>query len=431
MEPARIPSADHATVAAAQAVLQGRGKGSRLARLMPFLGPAFIASIAYMDPGNFATNIQGGAQYGYMLLWVVMGSNLMAMLMQFLSAKLGIATGRNLAELCRDRLPRPAVLVLWVLMEAMAMATDLAEFVGAALGFHLLLGMPLWIAGLIVAPITFLLLSLQRYGFRVLELVITGFVGVVAVCYVAETVLDRPDWGALAYHAVVPRLTDRESVVLAAAILGATLMPHAVFLHSSLTQGRIHVVETAQRRRLVRFEALDVLLAMVIAGAVNAAMLIMAAAAFHRAGLVGLGSLEEAHRTLEPLLGRAASWVFAISLLAAGLSSTVVGTMAGQVMMQGFVRFRIPLWLRRAVTILPSLAIIFSGADPTRSLVVSQVILSLALPFAVVPLVIFTSRRAIMGELVNRRLTTVAAAVVAGLVIALNLLLLAYLALGS
>ena len=431
MEPSRIPSADHATVAAAQAVLEGRGKGSRLARLMPFLGPAFIASIAYMDPGNFATNIQGGAQYGYMLLWVVMGSNLMAMLMQFLSAKLGIATGRNLAELCRDRLPRPAVLVLWVLMEAMAMATDLAEFVGAALGFHLLLGMPLWIAGLIVAPITFLLLSLQRYGFRVLELVITGFVGVVAVCYVAETVLDRPDWGALAYHAVVPRLTDRQSVVLAAAILGATLMPHAVFLHSSLTQGRIHVVETAQRRRLVRFEALDVVLAMVIAGAVNAAMLIMAAAAFHRAGLVGLGSLEEAHRTLEPLLGRAASWVFAISLLAAGLSSTVVGTMAGQVMMQGFVRFRIPLWLRRAVTILPSLAIIFSGADPTRSLVVSQVILSLALPFAVVPLVIFTSRRAIMGELVNRRLTTVAAAVVAGLVIALNLLLLAYLALGS
>jgi len=422
---------DRQTVANGRQVLEGRHRGSLLARVMPFLGPAFIASVAYVDPGNFATNIEGGAKFGYMLLWVVLASNLMAMLIQLLSAKLGIATGKNLAEMCRDHLPLPAVWVLWVMMEAVAMATDLAEFVGASLGFALLAGIPLWVGGIITAVVTFMLLSLQRHGFRLLEIAITVFVGIVAGCYVVETILDRPDWGALARQAFVPRFSGTESVLLAAGILGATVMPHAIFLHSSLTQGRIRVTDPLQRRRLFRFQVLDVVLAMGVAGLINASMLVMAAATFHRAGLVEIASIEEAHRTLEPLLGRAASWAFAISLVASGLSSTVVGTMAGQVMMQGFVRFHIPMWVRRLVTILPSMVVILAGLNPTRSLVISQVVLSLALPFAVVPLVLFTARRRLMGDLANRWPTTVAASVCGALIIALNLFLLVRLLAGA
>ncbi len=415
---------DARTLAAAGQVLDGGDSRRGLAKLLPFLGPAFIASIAYVDPGNFATNIEGGAKFGYTLLWVVVASNLMAMLIQILAAKLGIATGRNLAELCRDHFPRPLVWSMWVAMELVAIATDLAEFVGAAVGFNLLFGMDLFSAGLLTAVVTFLILALQSRGFRPLEAVITALLGVIALCYVVETVLDKPDWGLVAFHAVVPRFSGSESILLATGILGATIMPHVIFLHSSLTQGRIVTANPVQKRRLFFFEVADVSIAMGVAGFVNAAMLMMAAATFHHTGHADIASIEDAHRTLEPLLGPAAGWVFAISLLAAGLASTTVGTMAGQVIMQGFLERHIPIWVRRLVTILPSLAVIGMGFDPTRTLVLSQVVLSFGLPFAVVPLVIFTSRRQVMGELVNRRWTTILAWLVAALIVALNLYLL-------
>jgi len=412
------------TQEAAEEVLSGQSKKSLLGRLLPFLGPAFIASVAYMDPGNFATNIQGGAQFGYTLLWVVVASNLMAMLIQTLSAKLGIATGRNLAEHCRVLFPPSIVVTMWVLMELVAVATDLAEFLGAALGFHLLVGLPLWVGGILTALTTFLILALERYGFRPLEAVITALVGVIALCYLVETVLDRPDWGRVLFHAVVPRFSGAESVLLASGILGATVMPHVIFLHSSLTQGRIVARDAPTLRRLFRYEIIDVILAMGLAGMVNAAMLIMSASTFHARGIPAVGTIEEAYRTLEPLLGRAASWVFAASLLAAGLSSSTVGTMSGQVIMQGFLERRIPIWVRRLVTAGPALLVIFLGFDPTRTLVISQVVLSFGLPFALVPLIVCTRRRDLMGVLVNRPATTIAACCVAALIIALNIYLL-------
>ncbi len=415
---------DKGTRKSAADVLSGSSRKNMLGRLLPFLGPAFIASVAYMDPGNFAANLQGGAQFGYTLLWVVVASNLMAMVVQTLSAKLGIATGKNLAELCREAFPRPIVIALWVLMEIVAMATDLAEFVGAAVGFNLLLGIPLWLAALLTAAVTVIILGLERYGFRPLEAVITALVGVIAVCYLIETVLDRPDWGNVLLHAVSPQFTGPESVLLAAGILGATVMPHAIFLHSALTQGRITVKEPAQLRRLYLFERVDVLIAMSMAGLINAAMLIMAAATFHRSGMTAVGTLEEAHRTLEPLLGSAASVIFALSLLAAGLSSSSVGTMAGQVIMQGFIHRRIAPWIRRLATMGPSLIVILIGWEPTRVLVISQVMLSFGLPFAVLPLAYFSSKKSYMGVLVNRRTTTIAAWVISALIIALNLYLL-------
>ncbi len=412
------------TVDAAMEVLKDGGKKGPLSRLFPFMGPAFVASVAYMDPGNFATNIQGGAKFGYTLLWVIVASNLMAMLIQTLSAKLGIATGMNLAEQCRNHFPRPLVLVMWVLMEIVAMATDLAEFLGAAVGFNLLFGIPLWLAGIITAVVTFLILGLERYGFRPVEAVITTLVGVVAVSYLIETFLDKPHWGNVLYHAVVPQFSGAESVLLATGILGATVMPHAIYLHSALTQDRIVVRDPVQLRRLFRYEVVDVLVAMGLASLINAAMLIMAASTFFKHGLTEVGTLEQAYHTLEPLLGRAAGWVFAISLLASGLSSSSVGTMAGQVIMQGFLKTHIPIWIRRLVTIVPSLVVIAIGLDPTRTLVISQVVLSFGLPFAVIPLVIFTGRKSIMGILVNRPYTTVLASLVAALIVALNLYLL-------
>lgn len=417
-------NSDMTTVTTATQVLSGTSSKRGFARLLPFLGPAFIASIAYVDPGNFATNIQGGAKFGYTLLWVIVTSNLMAMLIQTLSAKLGIATGNNLAEMCRLHFPRPLVWLMWVLMELVAMATDLAEFLGAALGFNLLFGMPLWIAALLTTVVTFLILGLQSRGFRHLEAVITVMLGVIAICYLLETILDRPEWRKVVYHAFVPHFSGAESVILATGILGATVMPHVIFLHSALTQGRIVVKNPVQRRRLFRFELADVIIAMIAAGFVNAAMLMMAAATFHRSGLSQIASIEEAHLTLEPLLGAAASWIFAISLLASGLSSSTVGTMAGQVIMQGFLERHIPIWLRRLATILPSLIVIFMGFDPTRTLVISQVVLSFGLPFAVTPLIMFTQRRDLMGELVNRRMTTIVAWCVAALIISLNVYLL-------
>jgi manganese transport protein len=423
-EAGEVRVGDTGTVEAAAQILAGQSQKRGLARLLPFLGPAFIASVAYVDPGNFATNIQGGAQFGYVLLWVVVASNLMAMLIQTLSAKLGIASGLNLAEHCRARFPRPVVWGMWALMEVVAIATDLAEFLGAALGFNLLFGIPLWVAGLLTAVATFLILGLERFGFRPLEAVISVLVGIIAASYLIETVLDRPDWGQVLFHAVVPQFSGAESVLLATGILGATVMPHVIFLHSSLTQGRIVVREPVQLRRLFRYEVVDVLIAMGIAGLINAAMLMMAAATFHRAGLHDVGTIEEAHRTLEPLLGSAASWVFAISLLASGLSSSSVGTMSGQIIMQGFLHRHIPVWIRRVVTMLPSLIVIFIGLDPTRTLVISQVSLSFGLPFAIIPLVLFTGRRDLMGVLVNRRLTTLLVSLVALLIVALNVYLL-------
>lgn len=424
MGPAASASSDRQTIAAARQVLAGQGQRGALGRLLPFLGPAVIASVAYMDPGNFATTIQGGAKFGYTLLWVVVASNLMAMLIQTLSAKLGIATGLNLAEQCRERFPRPLTWIMWALMELVAMATDLAEFLGAALGFHLLFGMPLWIAGLVTAVTTFLILGLERYGFRPLEAVITAFVGVIALAYMIEVFLAKPAWGQVAFHAVVPQFRGRESVLLATGILGATVMPHVIFLHSALTQGRIVVRDPVRLKRLFRFQIADVTIAMTIAGMINAAMLIVAATTFHQRGLTEVASIEQAHRTLQPLLGSWAAVAFGIALLASGLSSSAVGTMAGQIIMQGFIRRRIPVLLRRGITMAPSLVVIFLGLDPTRTLVISQVVLSFGIPFAAIPLVLFTRRRDLMGVLVNRPATTAVATVFVALIVGLNVYLL-------
>jgi manganese transport protein len=346
------------------------------------------------------------------------------MLLQTMSAKLGIASGRNLAETCRENFRRPVVLVMWALMEIVAMATDLAEFLGAALGFNLLFGIPLIVAGILTALATFLILSLERFGFRPIEAIITTLVGVIAASYVVELVLSRPPLGPVLLHSVVPQFSGSESVLLAVGILGATVMPHAIFLHSSLTQARVVTRDPLKIRRLFRFEVADVVIAMTIAGLVNMAMLIMAATTFHVEGHTDVGTIEEAYKTLQPLLGKAASWVFGISLLASGLSSSSVGTMAGQVMMQGFLRRGIPAWIRRLVTMAPSLTVIALGLNPTRTLVVSQVFLSFGLPFAVIPLVMFTRRKDIMGVLVNKPVTNVLAVLAAALIVALNLYLL-------
>ena len=408
-----------ATLRAAQASLVGESKGLR--GLWPFLGPAFIAAVAYIDPGNFATNIAGGAKYGYLLLWVVLSANLMAMLVQTLSAKLGIATGRNLPETCRDNFSRPVSMALWVQAEAIAMATDLAEVLGAALGLHLLFGMPLFPAGLLAGAGAFGILALQRYGFRRLEAVIAGMVGVIVVAFGFEVILAKPDPEGVVTHLFVPRFDGSESVLIAAGILGATVMPHVVYLHSALTQNRIPGRNEEEKRRIQRFERVDVIIAMTIAGFVNMSMLAIAAAVFF--GL-GIESIEDAYSSFESELGLGAAVLFGIALLASGFSSSSVGTMSGQVVMQGFIRRQIPLFLRRAITLAPALIILAIGVDPSRSLVISQVVLSFGIPFALVPLVIFTSRRDLMGSLVNTRATTIAAWAIAAVIICLNVFLL-------
>ena len=407
---------------AAEEVLTGKRRGIRA--LLPFLGPAFVACVAYVDPGNFATNIAGGAKYGYLLLWVIVASNLMAMLIQTLSAKLGIATGKNLAEMCRDQFPKPVVWGMWGVSEVVAMATDLAEFLGAALGFNLLFGMPLLVAGVLTAIVTFIILALQSRGIRPIEAVIGALVGVIAVCYLIEMVIGTPDWGMIGLHAFVPQFTDSESIFLAVGILGATVMPHVIFLHSSLTQDRVRPANEMQAKRLLKFEIIDIAIAMGLAGLINAAMLIMAASTFHATGNSDIASIEQAHQTLTPLLGGASSMVFAIALLASGLSSATVGTMAGQVVMQGFLKRSIPLWVRRGVTMIPALVVIAIGFEPTATLVISQVVLSFGIPFALIPLAIFTSRRKVMGGLVNRPLTKIAVSLVAALIVGLNIYLL-------
>src|SRR6059036_262282 len=390
-------------------------------RILPFLGPACVA---YIDPGNFATNIAGGSRFGFTLVWVIVASNLMAMLIQTLSAKLGIATGQNLPEVCRERFSRRTSIGLWVQAEVIAMATDLAEFLGAALGIKLLLGIPLFPAAVITGVITFMILGLQRYGFRPLEAVITAFVVVIGICYLSELWLAHPPLGTVAKHAVVPEFEGNGSVLLAVGILGATVMPHVIYLHSALTQHRIVPRNDEEAKTLYRYTRIDVLIAMVIAGLINMAMLVIAATVFFGSGLTDVESLEGAHRTLEPLLGGASSVLFALALTASGLSSSTVGTMSGQVVMQGFIQRRIPILVRRLVTMIPAFVVIGLGLDPSRTLVISQVVLSFGIPFALIPLVVFTSKREIMGALVNRRLTIAAAAVVAALISVLNVFLL-------
>jgi manganese transport protein len=394
-------------------------------RILPFLGPAFVACVAYIDPGNFATNIAGGSKYGYTLCWVILVSNLMAMLIQTLSAKLGIATGRNLPEVCREQFSRRTSRGLWIQAELIAMATDLAEFLGAALGFQLLFGWPLFPAALVTGVCTLVILGLQRFGLRTFEAVIATFVGVIGVSYVAELFYARPPLGTVLQHSVTPAFAGSESVLLAVGILGATVMPHVIYLHSALMQNRIVPRNDAEARRLFGYTKVDVLIAMSIAGLINMAMLVMAASVFYKSGITNVDSLETAHETLAPILGGASSTLFALALLASGLSSSTVGTLSGQIVMQGFVQRRIPVFVRRLVTMVPALIVAAIGLDPTRTLVISQVILSFGIPFALVPLVYFTSRRDLMGTLVNKRTTTAVAVLVATLISALNVFLLA------
>jgi manganese transport protein len=409
------------TLAAMRETLAG---GKRGFPSLHFFGPAVIASIAYMDPGNFATNIQAGAGYGYALLWVVLAANLIAMLFQGLSAKLGIVTRQNLAEICRDRLPKPAVYSLWILSEFAAMATDLAEFVGGAIGLSLLFHLPLIVGMGIVAVLTFAILHAQKWGFRPIELVIGAFVITIGLCYLVEVLLAPINWPAAARGMLVPSLPDGAAVTIAVGIVGATVMPHALFLHSGLTSTRAIGSSDRERRALLGFSNREVVVALAAAGLVNLAMVLTAAAAFHPAHS-DIADIATAYRTLTPVLGAGASAVFLIALLASGVSSSAVGTMAGQMVMQGFVGFRIPLLARRLITIIPAFIVIGAGVNPTQALIYSQVALSFALPAPMIALVVFTGKRDIMGDLVNSRLTQVAATVGAVAIIALNVVLVA------
>jgi len=407
---------------AAHRSLGGHRGGIRA--VLPFLGPAFVAAVAYVDPGNFATNVAAGAQFGYLLLWVVLVSSLMAMLVQSMSAKLGIATGMNLPEVCRARYPRPVSRALWVQAELIAMATDLAEFLGAALGFNLLFGIPLIWAGLLTAVFSFAILALQSRGARPLEIAITMLVGVILVGFAVQFVLAGPSGTGIATGLAVPRFEGSESVLLATGILGATVMPHVIYLHSALTQRRIVGRTEHERRRIFRFERIDVIIAMSIAGVINMSMLVMAAGVFHSRGLTGVEDIDEVFDRLGSLVGSNAKYAFGAALLASGLSSSSVGTLAGQVVMQGFIDRQIPLWLRRGITMAPALVVIAIGVNPSRALVLSQVVLSFGIPFALIPLLQFCRSRDLMGGLVNRRTTSAVATVVAALIVGLNAFLL-------
>ena len=416
--------------AAAQEALTEERRGLRA--MLPFLGPAFVASVAYIDPGNFATNMAGGAQFGYALGWVVLTANLMAMLVQSLSAKLGIATGRSLPEICRDRLSRRVVVFLWLQAEAVAMATDLAEFTGAALGMHLVFALPMWVSALLTALATFAVLSLEVYGFRRLEAVITSLVVVVVLAFGAEVLMSGPRASAVATGVFEPRLPGG-AALLAVSIVGATVMPHVIYLHSSLTTRRVTRARTGtgadpspgERRRIFRFEIVDVLVAMGLAGLINLAMLATAAAVFFTRGRPGAGGdLGQVFAGLNGYVGSHAGTLFGVALLVSGIASSCVGTMSGQIVMRGFIRRQIPVFARRAITMIPALVLIVVGFSPTRALVLSQVLLSFGIPFALVPLVSFTRDRRLMGGLVNRRLTNIAAYAVTGVIVIMNTYLL-------
>lgn len=416
-------------LAAATASLTGERSG--LARLWPLLGPAFVASIAYVDPGNFATNIAAGARYGYLLLWVILAANLMGMLIQSMSATLGIATGLSLPEVCRQRHRRGTVIGLWLIAEVVAMATDLAEFIGAAIALNLLFGLPLLPAALVTAVGSYGILWLQTSrGFRHMEAVITGLLGIIIVGFLVQVVLAGPSGVGIAHGLLVPGFDGSESVLLAAGILGATVMPHVIYLHSALTKPRAAGRGEEERRRLIRFERIDVVIAMAIAGVVNMSMLIVAAAVFHTRGLTHIADLDEVHAQLEPLLGPAAAFLFALALLSSGLSSSSVGTLAGQVIMEGFLQRSIRLWLRRLITMAPAIAVIAIGVNPTRALIISQVILSFGIPFALIPLILASRDRTLMGRFVLGRAGAIAAVTVAGLILALNVYLLTTTVLG-
>ncbi len=419
MNPASLSAKAERGIAEA---LAGTRRGPRVALL--FAGPAVIASIAYMDPGNYATNIQAGAGYGVALLWVVVLANLIAMLFQGLSARIGIVTGRNLAELCAQHFPLPLVLLMWFVSEIAAMATDLAEFLGGALGLSLLLGLPLMWGMAITAVVTYGILLVEGRGFRPMEIVIGAFVAVIGLCYLVELFIAPQDWSAVARGMVTPSLPDAAALTVAVGIIGATVMPHAIYLHSSLTQGRAVVRNEGERRRLLRFSNIEVVVALTVAGMINMAMVLMAASAFH-AGHSEVAEIETAYHALTPLLGSAAAAAFLVSLIASGISSSVVGTMAGQVIMQGFVRFNIPLWVRRLVTMIPAFVVVAMGVNPTHALVMSQVVLSLALPAPVLALVWFIGRREVMGDYVSRPVVRLAALSGALVILALNAILLA------
>ena len=411
-----------AVARAARASLEGRSRG--FPKIWPFLGPAFIAAVAYIDPGNFATNIAGGAKFGYLLLWVVLAANLVAMVVQTQSAKLGIATGKNLAEACRDTFSRRTSIGLWIQAEIVAAACDVAEVVGAALGLNLLFGIPLFPAGLLAGAGAFAILGLQQRGFRRLEAVIVGMVGVVVLAFAFEIFNSKADGGEVVKHLFTPGFAGTESILLATGIIGATVMPHVIYLHSALTQRRIVGRNPEERRQILRFERIDVVIAMALAGAVNLSMMIMAAGLFHNSGLVGIDSIDGAFDGLKQLVSPGAATVFGIALLASGFASSSVGTMAGQVVMQGFIRRRIPIFVRRAITLAPALIVLAVGLDPTDALVGSQVVLSFGIPFALVPLVLLASRRELMGSLTNPPWLTALVSVLSALIISLNVFLL-------
>ena len=399
--------------------LRSRG---RVRGAVALFGPAFVAAVAYIDPGNFATNFTAGAHFGYTLVWVIVAANLMAMLVQYLSAKTGVATGKDLPELCREHFPRPVSRSLWVQAELIAMATDLAEFVGAAVGLNLLFGVPLFTAGLMTAVVAFLILALEQQGYRRFELAITGLLGIVFLGFAYDLLVVGASAGD-AVGGLVPGFAGSESVLLAAGIIGATVMPHVVYLHSALTKNRVTVRDDAERREVLRYQRLDVFIGLGCAGLINLSMLFIAAQLFSGGSHAGVDSIEAAHAGLGQLVGGGAALAFAVALLASGLSSSSVGTYAGQVVMQGFIRRRIPLFLRRAITMLPALVVLGLGLPTTDSLVVSQVVLSFGIPFALVPMVLLTRRRDVMGPLVNRKVTTVAASLIAAVIITLNIYL--------
>ncbi|HEV7578009.1 MAG TPA: Nramp family divalent metal transporter [Caldimonas sp.] len=412
---AALPGATLRTERAVRAALAGRRTGVRA--FLPFAGPAVVASVGYMDPGNFATNLQAGSSYGYTLLWVVVVANLAAMLFQALSAKLGIVTGRNLAEVCRDEFSRPVVVGMWIASEIAAMATDVAEFLGGALGISLLFNVSLLCGLGVTGVVTFAILQLDKGGFRPLELAIAALVGVIGLSYLCELVLAPPDWGAALLHSVVPQLPDAKALILAVGIIGATIMPHTLYLHSGLTQGRTPARNDVERRGLLRFSNREVVMALGLAGMVNLAMVMMSASVFRTTP--GITDIGVAYHTLVPALGAGAATIFLLALIASGISSSVVGTMAGQVIMQGFVRLSIPIWVRRLVTMVPAF-VVAHYFDTTTAMVLSQVVLSFVLPLPLIALVVVSSRRRVMGNFVTTRKTAVVAIAATILIVLLN-----------
>ncbi len=408
-------------------VLKKAAKYSRLKlwilQLLKFLGPAFVVSVAYIDPGNFATNISSGSAFNYDLLWVILCSNLMAIFLQINSAKLGIATGKNLSMMCGQVFKKPTNWMLWSVSCVAAIATTMAEFLGGTLGFYLLFGIPLPIASVMTTVVTFGIIYMQKYGQKAVEIIITALVAVISISYAIEMFLAGPDWAEIGVHVFLPSLPDGRAVLLAAGMLGATVMPHVIYLHSQLVQHRNGDTTIKGRKHHLKMEKADVVIAMNIAFVVNAAMVIVSAAVFFSKG-IAVDSIEQAHRSLEPLLGRLSSGAFGVALLASGFSSSAVGAMAGETMLDGFVNVKIPVNVRRLITMLPAMLIIILGVNPMKALVLSQVSLSFALPFAIIPLLLITNRKDIMGVFVNKTTTKILGFMIAALIIGLNLVLL-------